>query len=133
MKKMFIFLSVLITLIFLTIYLLYINKTFFKDIYNSKAYAKINIVIPKYSYFIDDCCDSVATFKNVSAIDDINKYINKYLETLEIVKCHDKNVYYDSKQDLVIFEYYVKKGFIFNDITINYNYGLNTNCSQKKN
>lgn len=128
-NKIIIYMSVgLVILLFFNVYLLYTNRTFLKNVYASKTYRQVNIAIPKYSYFIDDCCDAVATFSSLRSVTSIEKDIHNYLSTLERKDCYNKEIYYDSKQNLVIFEYDVKQNFQFSLITINYNYDYDINC-----
>ena len=102
-KGKIILISIVIIIIFLTFMVLFTNKTFFKTTYIGVH--KQEIFIPKYSYFKDECCMTVATFYSLKSKRKLKKEISKYMSDFEYFE--DDSTYGYRKDDLFIQSYEV--------------------------
>jgi hypothetical protein len=93
------------------------NLTLGTKEYRSKN-AKVTFNIPNFSIFKEECCMFSASFRTVRTTKSIRKEIEKELKNYEKISCNNDTYYYNQKQDLTITEYYIKKGFIFNEFSI---------------
>ena len=109
--------NIIIILIVGIIILLVCNKTFLKNTYIGVQNQKI--FIPKYSYFIDECCRTVASFYSLKYKEELQKEIDEYMKDFEYFE--DEHTYGYKKGDLFIQSYEViDDGSIFRKIFIGY-------------
>lgn len=118
---------IIIISLFLIILVLICNKTFFKSTYKLDYMNNINIPIPRYSYYrktsgMDEYTTRLKTLKEP---DEVNIFIDRYLNTLEKIKCNDETYYYDNNKNFTIMQYRINNdgiGFV-NTIYISYSKG----------
>lgn len=117
-KKNIIILVILIS-IFLLIcvsIVLINNKTFFKNTYIGIQGQEI--FIPKYSYFKEECCMTVAIFYSLRTEQELKKEINDYMSDFEYFT--DNTTYGYKKGDLFIQTYEVVNRGLYRKIFITY-------------
>jgi len=116
-KKVVMILCFLILLVFLlTGYLLFTNKTFFKE-----SYLRVDqkeMFIPKYSYFKDECCMTAATFYSFRFKKNLDYEIKHYMDDFDYFE--DETTYGYQKKDLFIQSYLVEDHFFYRKIIIVY-------------
>ena len=97
-KILLIIVSVLIVCCVLVGILLKNNKTFFSDKYIGVE--KQEIYIPKYSYFKEECCMTVAVFYSLKSKKTLQYEIDNYLKDFEYFE--DESTYGYMKDELFI-------------------------------
>lgn len=117
MKKIIkVIISIISILIIGLLIVLISNKTFFKTTYIGKQ--KQKIFIPKYSYFKEECCMTVASFYSLKSKEQLQKEINEYMKYFEYFE--DNSTYGYKKNNLFIQSYKVIEDGIFRKIIIVY-------------
>ena len=121
MKKIkniiFAFLITLICIFILSIsFILINNKTFFKNTYIGVQNQEI--FIPRYSFFKDECCFTVATFYSLKSEKQLQIEIDNYMKDFTFI--HNESTYGYKKNDLFIQKYEVKDKIFFREIIIVY-------------
>ena len=92
------------------------NETFFKTEYESVD-GKIRFV-PKYSYFKNECCMTVATFYSLRSEKELKEEIANYMKDFEYFD--DESTYGYMKQDIFIQSYEVVNHGMYRTIHITY-------------
>ena len=108
--------SIIVVLIIILLFLLISNKTFFSNTYIGVQ--KQEIFIPKYSYFKEECCMTVAFFYSLKSKEQLQQEIDEYMKDFEYFE--DASTYGYKKDDLFIQSYKVVDDGIFRKITIVY-------------
>ena len=108
--------SIVIIIIAFTFVMLFTNKTFFKTTY--VGVNKQEIFIPKYSYFKDECCMTVATFYSLKSEKSLKREIDNYMSDFEYFE--DNSTYGYKKDDLFIQSYEVVDNGLYREIVIVY-------------
>ncbi len=92
--------------------------------FGSKSYSNekmsSTLTIPRLSFFKEECCMFSATFISFRSKDSLQKELDKIVEKYEKKTCNNKTIYYDSINEITIYEYGVKEGLLFNTYYINY-------------
>lgn len=92
--------------------------------FGSKSYSNkklsTTLTVPRLSFFKEECCMFSATFKSFRSKNSLQKELDKIIEKYEKKTCNNKTIYYDSANEITIYEYGVKSGFPFNTYYINY-------------
>ncbi|MBE6820744.1 MAG: helix-turn-helix transcriptional regulator [Ruminococcaceae bacterium] len=106
------------------IIVLALNKTFFGTTFNPNCASSANIPIPRFSYYMrtGGMDETTAQLKTLKQPDEINVFIDSYLNTLQKIEYNDEIFYYDSFNNLTIIRYTANNdgtGFI-NTIYISY-------------
>lgn len=116
-KKVTILLVLVLTLLF---FLLLINKTFFRTEYQNH---KFKIKIPAFAYFVKDDGSEV-TLITLRKSKNVRRYFDEYLSNLDnydYYSCSDgKTLYYNEKNNNVIYSITVDKKFALKTIKIKY-------------
>jgi len=116
-KRIIILLVAVSVLIFTSTFILLLsNKTFFKNVY--VGVQNQEIFIPKYSYFKEECCMTVAIFYSFKSEKDLIKEIEDYMSDFEYFD--DDTTYGYKKGDLFIQEYKVSNNGLYRKIVITY-------------
>lgn len=116
-KKMIIIITiVLFILIVLNFGTLLTNKTFFKDKYIGMQGQEI--YVPRYSFFKQECCMTVAEFHSLRSESYLREQINKYMSEFEYFE--DNHTYGYKKGDLFIQNYTVVNKGLYRIIYITY-------------
>lgn len=116
-KKLIISLSSIVTVILMLIFsLLVLNKTFFKATYIGVGGQEI--FIPKYSYFKEECCMTVASFYSLRSKERLQKEIDNYMKDFKYFE--DESTYGYKKEDLFIQSYEVSNIGLYRKIVIVY-------------
>ena len=92
------------------------NKTIFKNVY--VGVQNQEIVIPKYSYFKEECCLTAAIFYSFKFEKDLTKEIEDYMSDFEYFD--DDTTYGYRKGDLFIQEYKVLNNGLYRKMVITY-------------
>lgn len=127
-KRIIIAIIILISIcIFIIAVSLLCNKTFFQTTYSSKFLNDVNIPIPRFSYYrrTSGFEEFTTKLKTLKQPDEINVFINQYLNTLERIECQNEVYYYNNYNDFTIIQYRANNdgiGFI-NTIYISYTKG----------
>ena len=129
-NKKIVILSVGLIIIFnllLIVSNLIFNKTFFKNSYKLDFMNNVSIPIPRYSYYrrTGGMEEYTTTLKTLKQPDEVNIFIDKYLNTLNKIECNDKIYYYNQNKDFTIMQYRINNdgiGFV-NTIYISYSEG----------
>lgn len=116
-KKKIIIITVIFTIIVLIVFgILLTNKTFFKDKYIGMQGQEI--YIPRYSFFKQECCMTVAEFHSIRSEKYLKKQIDKYMSEFEYFE--DGQTYGYKKGDLFIQNYKVVNKGLYRIIYITY-------------
>ena len=92
------------------------NKTFFKSEYEGVD-GKIRFV-PKYSYFKNECCMTLATFYSLRSENELKEEITDYMKDFEYFD--DESTYGYMKEDIFIQKYEVVNHGMYRTIHITY-------------
>ncbi len=116
-KKIILITSILLVILLISIFiLLKNNKTFFKTTYTGVDNQEI--FIPKYSYFKDECCMTVAVFYTLRSEKELEKEINNYMKDFKYFS--DETTYGYKKGNLFIQTYEVEDHILYRKIIIVY-------------
>ena len=115
-KKIIILAIVLTVLMAIVLGNLITNKTFFKDKYIGIQGQEI--YIPKYSFFKQECCMTVAEFHSLRSEKYLKKQIDKYMSEFEYFD--DEHTYGYKKGDLFVQDYKVVNKGLYRVIYITY-------------
>ncbi len=115
-NKKIILISIILALIVSIFSNLLTNKTFFKNTY--VGIQKQEIFIPKYSFFKDECCMTVANFYSLKSEKKLKKEIDNYLQGFKYFE--DDTTYGYRKDDLFIQNYEVVNHGFYRTIHITY-------------
>lgn len=116
-KKIIIVSSVVILIIVLFIAInLCTNKTFLKNKYIGVQNQEI--FIPKFSYFKDECCMTVATFYSLKSEKKLKKEVDNYMKDFEYFE--NENTYGYQKGELFIQSYEIVDNKLYRKIVIVY-------------
>ena len=120
MKKKTIIILLIITLMVIVIIVNLIalknNKTFFQNEYIGVSGQKI--FIPRYSFFKEECCMTVAIFSSLKSEKKLKKEIDNYLKDFEYFE--DESTYGYRKYGLFIQRYEVMNIGLYRKIVITY-------------
>ena len=108
--------TLLIAIVSFVMILLLLNKTFFREEYETDDF-KINI--PMLYFFVKDE-DNVIEFKTLRKSEYNVEYFDNYLASLDKYSCNSSNFYYDSRYKLAIYKVDVDKKFAVKTIKITY-------------
>ncbi len=129
-KRLLIFVVIIMSIIVFALLIIFtsLNNNIYEFEYNNKNYS---IEIPNYSYSFSNK-DFNIVFKSFSNFEKINNFKNDYLNNLSMLKCNNDgiNYYYDSKQDITIYNYTIDKKFVSSEISFNYYIG--NYCNDKE-
>lgn len=116
-RNLFILMFTVVTLIF---FVFLVNKTFFRNQYVSN---NVKIDLPLFTYFISDK-DNVLTFKTLRKSEYVKAYFDEYLSNLNnfdyYVCKNGKSFYYNSGNNVVIYDIDVSKKFALKTIKVMY-------------
>jgi len=115
-KKIIIIVIILTILIVIGFSTLLSNKTFFKDKYIGMGGQEI--YVPRYSFFKQECCMTVAEFHSLRSEKYLKKQIDKYMSEFEYFE--DEHTYGYKKGDLFIQNYTVVNKGLYRIIYITY-------------
>ena len=122
MKKRFLIIIIILFIIIVlgfsgfSLYMLNSNKTFFSTTYIGVDGQEI--FIPKYSYFKNECCMTVATFTSFKSKKELKKEIDNYMKDFEYFE--DESTYGYRKDGLFIQNYEVTDIGLYRKIIIVY-------------
>ena len=92
------------------------NKTFMYNIYVGAD--DVEIFVPKYSYFKDECCSYTASFYSLKSEEKLNNEINNYLYSFDSFENNSMKGY--KKDNLFIQSYNVEDQGLYRTINITY-------------
>lgn len=99
-------LAVCLSLFLLVMLVLSNNNSFFKGYYSAAVGEKqVIIPVPKYSFHRGTGGQWIATFKTLKNHNEVSLFINRYLARLEAIEANGETAYYDSSQDITIYNY----------------------------
>lgn len=81
------------------------------------------LIVPKLTKLKEECCNYKATFTSIRSIKSLEKEMEQLINSYQKLNCDNKSYVYNEKEDYTITEYSLKKGTIFNEITITYGKG----------
>lgn len=108
--------TVAIVIIAIVMVALLLNKTFFKEEYESNDF---KIPIPILYYFVKDE-DGVIEFKTLRKSNYDIAYFDNYKASLDKYDCNGGNFYYDRKYKLAIYDIDISKNFAVKTVKIKY-------------
>lgn len=119
MKKIHIFIIIIVFSIIFSLIIftkLKNNETFYQNIYIGNQNQEI--FIPKYSYFVEECCMTSATFYSLKSERKLQEEIDNYLS--EFTYFDDDYTYGYKKDNLFIQSYEIKNMGLYRKIIIVY-------------
>lgn len=119
-------LTTLLALFLAIMIILVNNNSFFKEHYTAQIGGRqIAIPVPRHSYYSRTGGEWIAAFKTLKNHDEVSVFIDGYLSKLEAVEINGNIAYYDSSQDITIYNYrYANDGMgLINTIYIGYEDG----------
>ncbi len=95
-----------------------------------KTGSNISLHIPKFMDVVKND-DGVVELKTVRSVAAISKDMKKIRKDYEVISCSNKELYYQETQDFTI-SYQIKRGLLFNCLTIHYEKGKSICLEDKK-
>lgn len=98
---------ILFLIMLLSIFTLLFNKTFFKTMYYSDFIDNVSIPIPRFSYYrgTGGMEEYTTKLKTLKQPDEVNVFIDQYLNSLNEINCNNKTYYYNNRKDFTIIQY----------------------------
>lgn len=114
-KRWILFFGVLLVVL-ASVFPLFCNKTFFHTTY--RGIGGEEFFVPRFSYFHEECCMTMATFFSLRSKESLEKEINDYLEGF--TKFRDESTYGYRKDDLFLQSYEVIDHVLYRSIHLTY-------------
>ncbi len=124
-RRRLIFFSILCLVLAILLMIPYGKSTYLSGASNKK------LEMPKFLKLQEECCSYTAIFSSPRSVWSLKKDMQAILKNYEVLNCDGKTFYYNSSENYTITEYSVKRGILFNEMTLQYGNGNSCDIDTK--